>query len=107
VIAVSAIGADDRIASFSNVGPEIDLDAPGVSIYSTYKGSSYATMSGTSMAAPHVAGVAALALLGNGALDPAGVEGLLESTAEKISPNETNYANKYGAGLVDAEAVLP
>ena len=51
---------DDTFADFSNYGPDVDLIAPGVCIPSTHYNQSYTTMSGTSMAAPHVAGGAAL-----------------------------------------------
>lgn len=59
-IAVASSTSSDTRSYFSNYGSWVELAAPGSSIYSTYKGTSYATLSGTSMACPHVSGVAGL-----------------------------------------------
>jgi len=56
----TSYGADDTFATFSNYGNSVDLGAPGVAIFSTWKKGSYNTISGTSMATPHAAGAAAL-----------------------------------------------
>lgn len=72
---------DDTLADFSNYGSDVDLIAPGVCIYSTYRGSAYATMSGTSMASPHVAGAAALYKSNNPGATPAQVKAALIAAA--------------------------
>jgi subtilisin len=85
--ASTSYGKDDSLASFSNYGSVVDLSAPGVNILSTYKGSSYTTMSGTSMASPHVAGAAALYKSQNPSASPANVRSAIVgagSTAKSV-----------------------
>jgi len=106
VIAVSATDQNNQIASWSSRGQEIDLAAPGVNIYSTYKGSTYKTLSGTSMAAPHVTGAAALVIdtkkcdfNSDNVCTPAEVQQRLEKTAVDLgNPGKDEL---YGAGLVN------
>jgi subtilisin family serine protease len=97
-IAVSASDSADKIASFSSRGPEIAVIAPGVKINSARMGGGYVNISGTSMASPHVAGLAALAV-GAGAKGPEQVRAALTGAAAKL-PGLT--AEQQGAGLVDA-----
>jgi len=107
VVAVSAVDAADGLASFSCVGPEIELAAPGVDIRSTYRDGGYTSLSGTSMACPHVAGVAALVWASSelGLSSAAAVRARLRETAEPLAGLT---ARQVGSGLVDAEkAALP
>jgi subtilisin family serine protease len=100
VIAVGATDQYDEKASFSSTGPNVEIAAPGVSILSTYPGNRYVTASGTSMATPHVAGVAAL-IFASGVWSAAEVRNMMKTTADDLGASGTDYW--YGYGLVDAD----
>ncbi|MDD2806708.1 MAG: S8 family peptidase [Elusimicrobiales bacterium] len=97
-IAISASDSADRLASFSSRGAEIVVIAPGVNIYSTRKGGGYTTMSGTSMASPHAAGLAVLAV-GAGAQGAEAVRSALKAAA---TPLPNLKPTDQGAGMVDS-----
>ncbi len=97
-IAVSASSSNDAIAYFSSRGPEIDFIAPGVSIYSTYIDGGYGTMSGTSMACPHVTGLAAL-VVATGITNPDLVK---KALADASAPLEELTVEEQGSGMIDA-----
>lgn len=103
---VGAVDAERLIARFSGRGPspwgEIkpELVAPGVAVVSSFPGGGYRSMDGTSMAAPHVAGVAALLLQANGTLTPDQLEALFLETAEPLGATIPNQVT--GWGLVNA-----
>ncbi len=102
MIAVTATDAIDVRPCLSSHGPDAELAAPGVSIYSTYLGG-YATLSGTSMASPHVAGTAAL-VIAEGAQGPDNVRQILTSTA--LDLGLAGRDELYGYGLVDSAAAV-
>jgi subtilisin family serine protease len=86
VLSVGAHASSGTIANFSNdVGASgaVQVDAPGVSVYSTYAGGTYGRLSGTSMATPHVAGLAALALSANSNLTAAQLRALIVDGADR------------------------
>ncbi|UPT77272.1 S8 family peptidase [Sulfurovum sp. XGS-02] len=101
-IAVSSVDLADQLAASSARGAEIDLAAPGVGINSTAIDGLYTTMSGTSMAAPHVTGTVALLLATNGTLTPTEVKTKLKNTAEDLGLP----AVEQGAGLVRADLAI-
>ena len=81
IISVAATDHNDALASFSNYGSSwVDLAAPGVNILSTTPGNNYGFKNGTSMACPHVAGVAALVMAQFPSLDVAGVKNTILSS---------------------------
>jgi subtilisin family serine protease len=108
VIAVGATTSADQRASFSNKGAWIDIAAPGVGIESTFWDDTYATLNGTSMASPHVAGVAALVLSRNSSLTADQVGNILRSTAKPLrdEPADPVPNDRYGHGLVQAGAAV-
>lgn len=103
-IAVAATTANDTRASFSNLGDFVDVAAPGVSIMSLRMGGGYMTLSGTSMATPHVAGLAALVLGRNPSLSPFEVQSIIESTA--VDLGAPGKDNAFGHGRIDALAAI-
>jgi subtilisin family serine protease len=108
VVAVGAIDQADHRAAFSQVGPHIDVVGPGVGILSTVWDNGYTSMSGTSMATPHVAGVAALILSCNSSLTGAQAADILRQTARALRDNPADSVpnNNYGFGCVDAQAAV-
>ncbi len=105
VIAVGALENETKRVWWSNHGPELELMAPGVNILSTYcPGNSYAYGSGTSMAAPHVAGVAALVWSNCPDFTNQKVREYLNSTADDLG--EPGWDSYYGWGRVDAEGAI-
>src|SRR6056297_1938518 len=99
-VAVSSTDSDDSLSSFSSTGSEVELAAPGGSVYSTYKGGGYDTLSGTSMSCPHVSGAGAQ-LMANGASNTE-ARSTLQSTAEDLGLS----SNEQGYGLLDVEAAI-
>jgi type VII secretion-associated serine protease mycosin len=108
VIAVAATDSADRYAYYSNAGSYVDVAAPGSNIINTYSTSlhdgDYAMMSGTSMASPHVAAVAALLKAYQPAITPDQVEQALESSAVDLGTK--GFDKNYGNGRIDAAAAL-
>jgi serine protease len=106
VVNVAATNNNDLKSGFSNYGSAITISAPGESIYSTYINGSYNTLSGTSMAAPLVAGLLALMQSYNPSMPDASLINCLKSSATNIDASNAAYAGKLGAGRIDATAAM-
>jgi thermitase len=105
VLAVAATDQSDQIAYFSNRGPQVDVAAPGVDIYSTWPWvSGYFTKSGTSMAAPHVAGLAALIRSERPDLAVDQITQIITSTARDVE--DPGWDAVTGWGRIDAFAAV-
>lgn len=100
VIAVGAVDKTLKRCEWSNYGPELDLVAPGDNIYSTIKNNRYRSLSGTSMATPHVAGVAGLYYSENPTDDVLACKAKIFSSA--IDLGKSGKDIEYGYGLVNA-----
>jgi hypothetical protein len=116
ILSVAASDAADARASFSNYGTSwVDIAAPGVNILSTYPSAGTTSMSGTSMASPHAAGVAALVLSREPALDAVALRARLLATADPLPAwsglvecgGRLNAARAIGAPALPPDAVAP
>jgi subtilisin len=104
VVAVAATDSNDVRPCFSSTGPNVELAAPGVAVTSTIPNGGYDTWNGTSMATPHVTGVAALVLAANSALTAAQVRTILTSSA--IDLGAAGRDTQYGFGLVNVAGAV-
>ncbi len=104
VLAVAAVDNSNAHASFSTSGSYVDVSAPGVDIYSTNLYGSYFAESGTSQAAPHVAGLAALIWAKNPSYTAAQVWNRITSTAVDLGP--AGRDNVFGSGRIDVKRAL-
>src|SRR2546427_9489988 len=104
VMAVGATTPANERATFSTYGSHLSVVAPGVDIYSTYLSGTFKYLSGTSMAAPHVSGTAALVRALHAVLSPAQVRSQIEQTATRFGGSGFNP--QFGWGLVNAAAAV-
>jgi len=103
VISVGAVDQNNAVASFSRTNDKVELTAPGVNIYSTFK-NTYANMSGTSMATPHVTAAAALVWSANPSWTNAQIRQALTGSA--LDLGTAGRDNAYGFGVIQAQKAL-
>ena len=107
-IAVAAFSKNNQIASFSSRGKQVEIAAPGVQVFSTYKNKTYAKLSGTSMACPFVAGVVALLISqkkkNNEKYTVDEIRNLLKTTADDMGQVGRDF--DWGYGIIDADGII-
>ncbi|MBU9711310.1 S8 family peptidase [Evansella tamaricis] len=104
VLAVAAVDPHRERAFFSNYGNHIDVSAPGEHIASTFPGNQYVMMSGTSMASPHVAGMAGLIRSVDPSITNDEVYHLIRTTSDDLGPK--GYDPYYGYGNINIKKAL-
>ena len=115
LIAVASVGSNGMRSTFSNYGDWVDISAPGgevdgKGVYSTYTDNRYGFQNGTSMACPHVSGVAALVVskFGGASLTPSQVKEIIINSSAEVDKYQIGYpyVGKLGAGILNADAAL-
>lgn len=106
VIGVASLDKDDKKASTSTYGGWVALSAPGNNVYSTFRGGGYRYLSGTSMASPHVAGVAGLVRSQSPNMSAAEVRERLNQSFDDIYDKNPSYIGKLGTGKINAYKAL-
>lgn len=109
VLAVSASDRNDLLATFSSYGSNVFMASPGVSILSTLMGGSYGSMSGTSMATPHISGALSIALAYDPTLTNSELIAALKTTADKVGPysyNSSGWNQYFGYGRLNTGKLL-
>ncbi|KKO46066.1 peptidase S8 [Arsukibacterium ikkense] len=102
VVSVAAVDSNRNLASFSQRNSQVELSGPGVSVSSTWRNGGYNSISGTSMASPHVAGVAALVWSNHPSCTAPQIRNALNVTAQ--DRGAAGRDNSFGWGIVQAKA---
>lgn len=103
-MAVTGMDRDGLLGTYSNYGPEVDVTAPGTQVYSLWRLSGYNTIDGTSMATPHVSGLAALLLAYQPTLTNTQIPIILRNTTTDMG--DPGWDEMFGTGRINVEAAL-
>lgn len=106
VFSVASTTSSDVKSSFSNYGRYIDVSAPGTNIYNTWQNDTYATLSGTSMASPLVAGLAALTKARFPSYNPIQIREQIRVNSDNINSVNPNFTDLMGYGRINAHSTL-